>query len=317
MKKIKSTKGITLIALVITIIILLILAGITLNNLLNQDGIINKANYASEEAEKESLKEEIYFAISSSKIGEELKENTTLKEELEKIPNATVTNLELKEGEEYQTEAYYVERNENGYTVYKDGSIEESKTEFWDGTTTQPQIDEDKNWHIYTAQQMKYFAEYCTNFTEEEKIASGMPTIESTTIVYLENNLDIGARHDGKTLKSGEKWTPIKNFMGTFEGNNHSIRGIYVNEDTDYVGIFGQTGTIKNLTIKNSCIIGQNYVGGIAGLPYNLENCHNEGGMVTGFSSVGGIGGVVIYEIKDCSSSATVEGDNFLGGIAR
>lgn len=45
----RSQKGITLVALVVTIIVLLILAGVTIALVMGQDGIFNKANTASEE----------------------------------------------------------------------------------------------------------------------------------------------------------------------------------------------------------------------------------------------------------------------------
>ena len=54
----KNQKGITLIALVITIVVLLILAGITINVLLDNNGIINKAQDAAnkmDEAQSLSL----------------------------------------------------------------------------------------------------------------------------------------------------------------------------------------------------------------------------------------------------------------------
>ena len=47
MKKIKGEKGITLIALVITIIVLLILAGVSISMLTGENGIITQANYAA------------------------------------------------------------------------------------------------------------------------------------------------------------------------------------------------------------------------------------------------------------------------------
>ena len=316
-QKRRKEKGITLVALVVTIIVLIILAGVTLNIVLDQNRIISKTNYASRETEKEALTEEIYLAISSTKMDDELGEDSSLKEELEKIQNAIVTDLELKVGEDYQTEAYYVERNENGYTVYRDGSIiEEGKTEFWDGTITQPRTDEAGNWHIDTTAQMKYFAEYCTNFTEEEKTASGMPAIESTTTVYLENNLDMGARHEDGELKIGEEWTPIKNFSGIFDGNNHSIRGIYVNTDADFGGIFERVSNMtKNLIVKDSYIIGQNCVGGIAGMAKNVENCHNINTTVRWSGTESQIpiaGGIVGFlsngEVKDCTNSGLIYG---------
>ncbi len=62
MKK-REEKGITLIALVVTIIVLLILAGITLGTLLGNDGIISKANQAKEETEIAQWEERIDSAI--------------------------------------------------------------------------------------------------------------------------------------------------------------------------------------------------------------------------------------------------------------
>ncbi len=55
-------KGITLVALVVTIIILLILAGITISTILNNQGIVTKATKASKISEVASLKEQIEMA---------------------------------------------------------------------------------------------------------------------------------------------------------------------------------------------------------------------------------------------------------------
>ena len=48
MKKIVETRGITLMALVITIIVLIILAGVSINSLVGDNGIITKAKQAKE-----------------------------------------------------------------------------------------------------------------------------------------------------------------------------------------------------------------------------------------------------------------------------
>lgn len=56
-KEEKVNKGITLIALVITIVILLILAGVTIATLTGENGVLNKANTAKEETKKEEYKE--------------------------------------------------------------------------------------------------------------------------------------------------------------------------------------------------------------------------------------------------------------------
>ena len=55
----KSQKGITLVALVITIIVMLILAGVSISLLLEEDGVINKALSVKDEQIKASLKEAV------------------------------------------------------------------------------------------------------------------------------------------------------------------------------------------------------------------------------------------------------------------
>lgn len=59
----KKEKGITLIALIVTIIVLLILAAIGIGALVGENGILRKANKAREETIKNQLKEEIELAL--------------------------------------------------------------------------------------------------------------------------------------------------------------------------------------------------------------------------------------------------------------
>ena len=76
-------------------------------------------------------------------------------------------------------------------------------------------------------------------------------------------------------------FTPIGNsshyFLGTFDGNGrHSISGININSKDNYQGLFGYfQGTVKDVVLHSSTIIGQNYVGSIVG--YNnggtIRNC--------------------------------------------
>ncbi len=69
MNKIKSTKGITLISLVVTIIILLILAGVSIATLTGENGILTKASTAKIETEIASIKEEIQTEILGEQAG--------------------------------------------------------------------------------------------------------------------------------------------------------------------------------------------------------------------------------------------------------
>ena len=86
---IKSNFGITLIALIITIIVLLILAGVTINMLIGDNGILNKVTIASEKTKIENAKEIIKTAVLENEIyrktgdAENTKEEKELQEEIE------------------------------------------------------------------------------------------------------------------------------------------------------------------------------------------------------------------------------------------
>ena len=62
-KQLKTNKGITLVALVVTIIVLIILAGISINLILGDNGIITKAQEAKKAQEIAEIKEDIQFEI--------------------------------------------------------------------------------------------------------------------------------------------------------------------------------------------------------------------------------------------------------------
>lgn len=81
----KQNNGITLIALVITIIVLLILAGVTIATLTGQNGILKKANDAKTETTKAGAKEQAQIAIMASYDSEGKLDYEKLKENLENI----------------------------------------------------------------------------------------------------------------------------------------------------------------------------------------------------------------------------------------
>jgi len=102
-KRNMKEKGITLIALVITIIVLLILAGVTINMILGEDGILQRAELAKEEQEKAQDMENIRLAMAERKI-----------DEISKIaPKELKEILETK----YGYENVVVTANEDGYVI--------------------------------------------------------------------------------------------------------------------------------------------------------------------------------------------------------
>ena len=63
MNKLKNKKGITLIALVVTVVVLIILAGVSINAVLGDNGIIKKANQAASVTKEAEVKEAINRTI--------------------------------------------------------------------------------------------------------------------------------------------------------------------------------------------------------------------------------------------------------------
>ena len=115
-------------------------------------------------------------------------------------------------------------------------------------------------------------------------------TMTIDTTIYLMNNLDLGARQTNGTKTSGPDWIPIgtikKNVqdkLGTFEGNNCTITGVYINNNASFEALFGYSNVINNLTIKDSYIKGNSGIAGIvAFLLQSIENCHNKNTIVYG-----------------------------------
>lgn len=84
-KQEQGSKGITLIALVITIIVLLILAAVSISTLTGENGILSKANTAKTETEKASAKEKVQVAVMGSFGNDGKIDNNELKTNLDNV----------------------------------------------------------------------------------------------------------------------------------------------------------------------------------------------------------------------------------------
>ena len=90
--KIKQTKGITLIALVITIIVLLILAGVAISMLTGENGILKQATSAKDTTDKSEFEEQVKLAVMASKVNDKgAIDLTTLEAEIGKIKGIEIT----------------------------------------------------------------------------------------------------------------------------------------------------------------------------------------------------------------------------------
>ena len=121
-----------------------------------------------------------------------------------------------------------------------------------------------------------------------------------------------------------KQWQPIayygrKAAAGTFDGNGHSISGLYVNDPIrSCVGMFAnlsENATVKNLIIKDSYISGLGGVGGVCGYSYGtIANCGFTG-AVSGDNHVGGVCGISFKSITNCYFNGTVSGNNYVDGM--
>ena len=128
---------------------------------------------------------------------------------------------------------------------------------------------------------------------------------------------------------TGKDWSPIgtnfyNSYTGTFDGGGHTIMGLTVTTNDQYVGLFGRlgkAGTVKNVVMDGIQITSNHslgYAGGVAGFSWGgtIENC-SVSGSVSGTVSVGGVVGIQWEaSITGCSSSATVKGMVQVGGVA-
>lgn len=122
--KFKRRDGITLIALVITIIVLLILAGVTIATLTGENGILTRASEASEKTKQANVEEQVKLAVAAS-IGEDGEINLDdLNNELKKIEGLTYNGNPISDNNKIESLPASV--NVDGYNVKinSDGSIE-------------------------------------------------------------------------------------------------------------------------------------------------------------------------------------------------
>ena len=299
----KQVRGITLIALVVTIIVLLILASITIAALTGDNGILTRAAEAKNKTEEAQEKEGLELAVTSSQMED-------------------VNTLEITEGKLSDAIKQQFGNNKDfSITDNGDGSFLVSMND----TQRMYYIDEtgkiiDKILKISTAGELKLF---------RDDVNSGN-TYEDWYI-YLANDI---------TLDINEEWEPIgvypmentspedesnRPFKGIFDGCNHEINGIYINTTDKVQGLFGLVinGTIKNVGIGEDCSISGNVsVGAIAGYLYDGSkaiNCYNKSNLKVGSYSGGVFGQLSINcNIENCYNIGNINVSNnsrHIGGI--
>lgn len=190
-----------------------------------------------------------------------------------------------------------------------------------------PAVAEDGYYEIATAAQLKWFA---------DEVNGGKPELNAR----LTDDIDLSS-----VCSKRSPWTPIgdqasnKDYRGTFDGGNHKITGLYL-ENTGtfnsvssyYTGLFGlcDGATVKNLSVYGEAKAITRYVAGIVGSACGvsthrtatIENCHNFvtlTGEPTNDQIYGHAGVVATAQdavIRGCSNRAEITGyEGYTGGI--
>lgn len=218
--------------------------------------------------------------------------------------------------------------NADGTHTYKNGFCTDSGCDAYEPavlTTGKYDIDangeitdSDEAYEIGNAGQLYWFAGLVngtlTDGTAQNLGANAVLTAD--IIVNKDLLTSIKTDEDGNVTNgsSFKAWRPMGmadengeftgHYKGIFDGNGHSISGLYVNRDEaaddvdtwfkSCIGLFGYySGVTRNLSVLDSYMRGKDCIGGICGI------CgYNDGGT-----------------IQNCYSAATVCGDSYIGGI--
>ena len=222
-----------------------------------------------------------------------------------------------------ETESHSI--GENGFCacneVYQPAELTTDKYDM-DGDGSKDAV-----YEISNAGQLYWFAGLVNGSLSGVTQNTSANVVLTADIVVNENVL----KPDG-TLNEGtfKEWTPIGNtcngsyspYTGIFEGQNHTISGLYFKkENTSEVGFFGYNGgKISNVGILNSYFCGFSQVGGVCG--YNsstITNCYNKGvvdGTADGASSFGGVCGCNLGILTNCYNTGIVKGQSLVGGVS-
>ena len=311
-KFLKKENGITLIALVITIIVLLILAGVSIVMLTGENGILTQAQKAKNETEEARIEEENTLTSYEN----------YMYEVMEDVPKVNDDNPGILEGSGTEEEPFIINSIED-LVVFSDNVTKGINN--YEGQYVELGISLDFNSDkSYVNPNREDYVQYGYNGKLKEMLnVSGF--IPIGTAEYSFSN---GVAEDGNL------------FYGNFDGKGFAIYNLKlkqekeVNDDTAIIlGMFSKNyGIIQNLYIKqaNASIIingGKKYleVGILVGENKGMIiDCYTSGEISVSRTewacSVGGIVGANVGEIKQCYNIANINveyscKENRIGGI--
>ncbi|MDO4373086.1 MAG: Ig-like domain-containing protein [Clostridia bacterium] len=231
---------------------------------------------------------------------------------------ATVNNKGTVTGIDEGETTVIVTTQDGGYTAQCTVTVTD---------VNKPTVAEDGYYEIATAAQLKWFA---------DEVNGGSAALNARLV----RDIDLSG-----ICSEISPWTPIgdhasnKDYRGTFDGGNHKITGLYLenkgtfnNGSSYYTGLFGlcDGATVKNLSVYGEAKAITRYVAGIVGRACGvsthrtatIENCHNFvtlTGSPTNDQIYGHAGVVATAQdavIRGCSNRADITGyEGYTGGI--
>ena len=322
-EKRKQERGITLIALITTIIVLLILAGITIGAITGSNGIIGQAQSAKEETEISQEKEIIDISTVEA-MGKNNRGNLEEEEFQSAIDKHTNEKADVTDiGEEFEV---LFEESNRYYIVDKDGNIlsyDNIATDKSPGDITKDENGKelagtaDEPYEIWCIEDLVEYSQIMnsiSSITIADKYIKLCRTLNfKSKLSYVDSettDYDEFLGGDGNTKlieqlsENGKGFYPINggpNKNGTiakeFNGQGFKIENIYINQEGQ-AGFIGsaQGVCIKNLTITGTIISKNGRAGGIGGNIISeqniIDNCHNYA-TVKSYLSNGSAGGII------------------------
>ena len=226
---INKNKGITLIALVITIIVLLILAGVSIAMLTGENGILNQAKKAKEETEIASEEEKVKLATSGALLQDNGK-------------SIIQSNLQSELSKYFDTEDFSVssgtnDEGKNGFIVTVTESVKEGRKYF---------VSQNGKVEKYEEPQVAELTDIYLNLYDDG------------TLVFS-NNSEL---MEGKTLEKSYGNIKGKTFGYEMSGNTMTIRLPYItienitedNEEEATNQMMTEVSKIKKVVIKNEIV---------------------------------------------------------------
>ena len=324
----KNNKGITMIALIITIIILLILAGVSIAMLSGKNGILTKASTSAEATKQANAKERLKIELMAIQTDCLSNGKTATLGDLDsnkdQLANKNITVADLGTPRDVTLDGYTFKVKDD-LTIEGDGvstggtsggsesggtgstTTPTSTVSFYGETMPSPYSggdgSESNPYLIGSASQLRFLA---------ASVNYGLNTYEGK---YIKLNNDI-------ILDSSNQWIPIGDttttFKGTFDGNGKKISGININNNTlsnqGLFGILGENGTIKNTTVEGK-IKAKSAIGGIVGNNYGtIIKCKNNI-KNDGTNCIGGSIGINYATVEECGNFSNIVGNDSTGGI--